>query len=144
MDVKLLPATIIEQLERSGPLKFDELLKQVQKRYEALSELFDRLLGNGFEVEVDAKVPFNGMVSDTLITLSSLVSQLTTKQVDAIVAAYNSGYYQTPRRVSVEKVAERARVPRTTPQEHLNKAENKLISLIIPQIQFYSRKYITH
>ncbi len=57
-------------------------------------------------------------------------------------AAYNSGYYQTPRRVSVEKVAERARVPRTTLQEHLNKAENKLISSIIPQIQLYSRKYI--
>jgi len=58
------------------------------------------------------------------------------------VAAYNSGYYQTPRSVSVGKVAERARVPRTTLQEHLNKAENKLISSIIPQIQLYSKKYI--
>ena len=38
MDEKLLPTTIIEQLERSGPLKFDELLKQVQKRHEGLSE----------------------------------------------------------------------------------------------------------
>ena len=34
----LLPATIVEQLERSGALKFDELLKQVQKRHEGLSE----------------------------------------------------------------------------------------------------------
>ena len=42
------------------------------------------------------KAPFNGMVSDNLITLSSLVGNLTDKQVDAIVAAYNSGYYQTP------------------------------------------------
>jgi hypothetical protein len=38
MDEKLLPTTIIEQLERSGALKFDELLKQVQKRHEGLSE----------------------------------------------------------------------------------------------------------
>ena len=38
MDVKLLPAAIIEQLERSGALKFDELLKQVQKRHEDLSD----------------------------------------------------------------------------------------------------------
>jgi predicted DNA binding protein len=82
------------------------------------------------------------MVSDTLITLNSLVNRLTEKQVDAIVAAYNSGYCQTPRRVNVEKVAERTGVPRTTLQEHLNKAENKLISSIIPQMQLYSRKYI--
>jgi len=113
-------------------------------RHEALSELFDRLQGRGFKYEVEEKAPFNGMVSDTLITLNSLVSRLTEKQVDAIVAAYNSGYYQTPRRVSVGKVAERARVPRTTLQEHLNKAENKLISSIIPQIQLYSRKYVKH
>jgi len=38
MDEKLLPTTIIEQLERSGALKFDELLKQVQKRHEGLNE----------------------------------------------------------------------------------------------------------
>lgn len=38
MDEKLLPTTIIEQLERSGALKFDELLKQVQKRHEGFSE----------------------------------------------------------------------------------------------------------
>ncbi|HUV34708.1 MAG TPA: hypothetical protein VMW22_07225 [Candidatus Desulfaltia sp.] len=38
MDEKLLPTTIIEQLERSGALKFDELLKQVLKRHEGLSE----------------------------------------------------------------------------------------------------------
>jgi DNA-binding HxlR family transcriptional regulator len=38
MDEKLLPTTIIEQLERNGALKFDELLKQVQKRYDGLNE----------------------------------------------------------------------------------------------------------
>jgi hypothetical protein len=38
MDEKLLPTTIIEQLERNGALKFDELLKQVQKRHNGLNE----------------------------------------------------------------------------------------------------------
>jgi predicted DNA binding protein len=109
-------------------------------RHEALSELFDRLSGHGFEFEVKEKVPFNGMVSDTLITLSSLMNKLTDRQVDAISTAYNSGYYQTPRRVNVQSIADRIKVPRTTLQEHLNKAENKLISCIIPQIQLYTRK----
>ena len=55
-------------------------------------------------------------------------------------AAYNSGYYQAPRRVNVQSIADRVKVPRTTLQEHLNKAENKLISSIIPQIQLFARK----
>jgi hypothetical protein len=50
------------------------------------------------------------------------------------------GYYQTPRRVNVQTIADRAGVPRTTLQEHLNKAENKLIASIVPQIQLYARK----
>ena len=117
-----------------------EYYRLIAFRHEALAELFDRLTDHGFHVEVLEKAPFNGMVSDSLITLSSLVGSLTDKQVDAIVAAYNSGYYQTPRRVNVQTIADRARVPRTTLQEHLNKAENKLISSIIPQIQLYARK----
>lgn len=117
-----------------------EYYRLIAFRHEALAELFDRLSDQGFQVDVLEKAPFNGMVSDSLITLSSLVGSLTDKQVDAIVAAYNSGYYQTPRRVNVQTIADRARVPRTTLQEHLNKAENKLISSIIPQIQLYARK----
>ena len=117
-----------------------EYYRLIAFRHEALSELFDRLTDQGFQVDVLEKAPFNGMVSDSLITLSSLVGNLTDKQVDAIVTAYNSGYYQTPRRVNVQTIADRARVPRTTLQEHLNKAENKLISSIIPQIQLYTRK----
>jgi predicted DNA binding protein len=117
-----------------------EYYRLIAFRHEALAELFDRLIDQGFQVEVLEKAPFNGMVSDSLITLNSLVGSLTEKQVDAIVAAYNSGYYQTPRRVNVQAIADRVRVPRTTLQEHLNKAENKLISSIIPQIQLYERK----
>ncbi len=117
-----------------------EYYRLIAFRHEALAELFDRLTDQGFQVDVLEKAPFNGMVSDSLITLSSLVGGLTDKQVDAIVAAYNSGYYQTPRRVNVQTIADRVRVPRTTLQEHLNKAENKLISSIIPQIQLYTRK----
>jgi len=38
MDEKLLPTTIIEQLQRNGALKLEELLKFVQKRHEGLNE----------------------------------------------------------------------------------------------------------
>ena len=117
-----------------------EYYRLIAFKHEALTELFDRLMELEFKIEVLEKAPFNGMISENLITLNSLVGRLTEKQVDAITAAYNNGYYQTPRRVNVKTIAKRVRVPRTTLQEHLNKAENKLISLIIPQLQLYARK----
>ena len=117
-----------------------EYYRLIAFKHESIEELFERLDKLGFEVEIQKKVPFNGMVSDNLITLNSLVSNLTDKQMEAIIAAFTNGYYQTPREVNVSNVAQRMRVPRTTLQEHLNKAENKLISSIIPQIQLYKYK----
>jgi predicted DNA binding protein len=117
-----------------------EYYRLIAFKHEAIEELFDRLSTQGFEVEVQEKAPFYGMVSDNLITLNSLVSKLTDKQMDAVIAAYNNGYYQTPREIRVDGIAKRLEVPRTTLQEHLNKAENKLISSIVPQIQLYKSK----
>lgn len=117
-----------------------EYYRLIAFRHEALAELYGRLEAQGFRVEVVEQTPFNGLVSDTLVPLNTVVGRLTERQVDAIVSAYNSGYYQTPRRVNVQEIASRAGVPRTTLQEHLNKAENKLIASIVPQIQLYSRK----
>ena len=109
-------------------------------KHEAFTELLRRGEEMGFELKVDEMVPFNGMVSDNLIPLNTMISHLTEKQIDAVVAAYNNGYYQTPRSVNVQKIADRVKVPRTTLQEHLNKAENKLISSIVPQILLFNRK----
>ena len=109
-------------------------------KHEAFTELLNRGEQQGFEVEVLEMVPFNGMVSDNLIPLNTMIANLTEKQMNAVVAAYNNGYYQTPRSVNVQKIAERVKVPRTTLQEHLNKAENKLISSIVPQILLFNRK----
>lgn len=38
MDTKLIPQKIIDLLQRSGALKFDELYKQVKKAYGEFSE----------------------------------------------------------------------------------------------------------
>ncbi len=117
-----------------------EYYRLIAFRHEAIEVLFDRLNEHKIEVEIQEKAPFYGMVSDNLITLNSLVSKLTDKQMNAVIAAYNNGYYQTPREVNVGNIASRMHVPRTTLQEHLNKAENKLISSIVPQIQLFRNK----
>lgn len=116
------------------------LYRFIAFKHEAFTELLRRGEEQGFALEVLEMVPFNGMVSDNLIPLNTVIANLTEKQIDAVVAAYNNGYYQTPRSVKVQNIADRTHVPRTTLQEHLNKAENKLISAIIPQILLFNRK----
>jgi Fe2+ or Zn2+ uptake regulation protein len=39
MDRKLLTTTVVDLLQRSGALKYEELYKQTKKRHEDLSEL---------------------------------------------------------------------------------------------------------
>ena len=38
MDVKLIPAKVVELLERNGALKFDDLHKRIKKSYSGFTE----------------------------------------------------------------------------------------------------------
>ena len=100
-----------------------------------LEDLFQRLAGLGLEFEILRKAPLNGPLA-ALMTLpaESLLSGLTKKQVDALVSAYSGGYYRFPRRVDLKGLARRQRVPRTTLQEHLRKAQNKIMNQIMPYV----------
>ena len=107
-------------------------------RHEDFEELLQRLREHGFVFEILRKVPFNGFIGGSLtLTADTLVSSLTGKQIDALLTAHRYGYYYLPRRADVQAIATKLRVPRTTFQEHLKKAENKLIDAIIPYVQLY-------
>ena len=107
-------------------------------RHEDLEELMQRLRENGFVFEILRKVPFNGFIAGSLtLTADTLVSSLTGKQIDALLTAHRFGYYYLPRKADVQTIATKIRVSRTTFQEHLKKAENKLIDAIIPYVQLY-------
>ncbi len=71
------------------------------------------------------------------MSADALFSGLTEKQMEAVLAAHRYGYYNVPRAADVKKIATKERVPRTTFQEHLMKAENKLVSALIPNIKLY-------
>ena len=93
-------------------------------------------------VEVLAKrlYPDKSMIDTFAVSLSSIFRELTTKQVDAIAEALEFGYYQVPKKVSTEKLAERNGVPRTTFEEHLRKAESKVLRALAPFIILYAQK----
>ena len=56
----------------------------------------------------------------------------------AMLTAFRYGYYNLPRNADLQTIAAKEKVPRTTFQEHLKKAENKLVAALVPYVQLFS------
>lgn len=108
-------------------------------KHEDFEELLKRFDKYGWFYKILRKVPFDGFVASSLtMSADALFSGLTEKQMEAILSAHSHGYYNLPRDADVKTIAAQIQVPRTTFQEHLMKAENKLVSALIPHIQLFS------
>lgn len=91
------------------------------------------------EVLYKKSIP-EGVTDDSfLISLSSLFGQLTEKQLKALVAAVEGGYYEIPKRVTTEELARQRRQPRTTFEEHIRKAESKVVHAMAPFMMMYAK-----
>ncbi len=77
----------------------------------------------------------SGAVKETmLVSTAALFGGLTRKQAQALVFALENGYYQVPKKVTTEEIASKLRLPRTTYEEHLRKAEGKVLRSVAPYI----------
>jgi len=118
-------------------------------KHKDLEELFRRIEKWGWFYKILRKVPFDGFVASSL-TLSAdvLFSGLTERQMEAVLTAHRHGYYNLPRNADIQTIAAKEKVPRTTYQEHLKKAENKLVAALIPHLKLFNnasparRKYL--
>lgn len=63
-----------------------------------------------------------------LAPVDQLFENLTDRQLAALRLALESGYYEQPRKTSLRELAKRTSVARSTYEEHLRKAENKLLT----------------
>ena len=108
-------------------------------RHEDLEELLRRIEKWAWTYKILRKVPFDGFIASSLtLTADALFSDLTERQMDALLTAHRHGYYVLPRRTDVQTIAAKERVPRTTFQEHLKKAENKLVGALVPYIELFN------
>jgi predicted DNA binding protein len=73
-----------------------------------------------------------------MISMSSVFSELTNKQVTSLLSALEYGYYQIPKKMTAEEIAHKHHVPRTTFEEHLRKAESKILRAIAPYVRMYT------
>lgn len=68
------------------------------------------------------------------LPLSELKTALTDKQQLALSTAYKNGYYDIPRAIPLKALAEEIAISRRTFDEHLRKAEKKVMSFLVPAI----------
>jgi predicted DNA binding protein len=117
-----------------------EYYRVIAFEHKDLKELLRRFEEKGFRFEILRKVDFDGFIASSLtLTADALFSDLTGKQMDALLTAYSNGYYNLPRKANVKDIANKKRVSRTTYQEHLKKAENKLVASLVPYVQLFIR-----
>ena len=117
-----------------------EYYRLMMFRHEDLKKLLLRLEQMGVKVEILRKVPFDGFIAGSLtLTADALFSDLTEKQMDALLDAHNNGYYRLPRKFPLTIIAKKKRMPRTTFEEHLRKAENKIVTGLIPYLELFRR-----
>jgi hypothetical protein len=67
-------------------------------------------------------------LTDAKFSLNSPISRLTEKQQEAISLAFRLGYFDTPRKVSVDELAEKLGLSSSTLAVHLRRAERRLLA----------------
>ncbi len=133
---------IEDVIERHGGLVFHPVIYRggwEQYRFVALEDarvpaLFAELRGLG-EVEIVRKRKTkSSLVNSMFLSSEDLLGDLTPRQSKALAAAVEAGYYTVPRKARFQDIADRQGVPRTTYEEHVRKAEAKVIRAVAPYL----------
>jgi hypothetical protein len=110
-------------------------------RHEDLQGFLQSVEERGFKIEILRKSTFNGFLANSLaVNADAIFSSLTQKQIDALFISYDHGYYKIPRKASLTTITKNRRIPRTTFEEHLRKAENKLVTGLIPYLRLFEAR----
>jgi predicted DNA binding protein len=104
-----------------------------------VKRLFDTL-SNFCNLEIISRRTVSRSVIDTfLISTNSLLGDLTRKQIQALTTALGAGYYRVPKKITTNEISKMIGQPRTTFEEHLRKAESKVMQAIIPYIHLQTK-----
>lgn len=105
---------------------------------EEIDQFIDKLIDKNpqLNVEIISSIHIKKIELDFpfYISQSEIIKDLTKKQLQALILAFESGYYRIPRDHTIQAIASGQNIHRKTFEEHLRKAENKIMKNIIPTL----------
>lgn len=115
-----------------------ERLRLVSFSAADLEEFFREASRNG-EVEIVRKrrIEPDSLRDVYSISLKDLFGDLSVKQAKYLREAVDMGMFSTPRRMKIEELARNHTLSKSTMQEHIEKARNKLVKAIEPYLSLY-------
>ncbi|MDG5775812.1 helix-turn-helix domain-containing protein [Haloarculaceae archaeon H-GB2-1] len=116
------------------PLKYVDgakLVRALALDADALSAVYRDLTAE-FSVTVEAKREIRSVTPDApLLTVDALLPDLSARQREVFVTAYERGYYELPRETTTAAIADAVGVERRTAEDHLRRAEKKLADSLV-------------
>ena len=119
------------------PLTYDhgKLLTRVISLDESELTAVYRDVNESHQVTVEAKRGIESVVPDVpLLMLDSALPDLSPGQEEALLAAIEEGYYEIPRETKTAEIAGDLGISRRTFEEHLRRAENKLVKSMVEYV----------
>ena len=84
------------------------------------------------EVESKSVVPRESARGAITVPVDEFLGSLTKKQLTAFITAMQMGYYGMPKGATIDEIAARQGMKRSTYEEHLRKAELKILQAVRP------------
>ena len=133
------PATIEDFLGRHGcllvpPLTYTDGAKHCRVLAldsSHLSDLYGELADTHDVTVVETHELTTPPRDSPMSTMDANLPSLTARQRDVLRAAHDAGYYRIPREVTLAELAETFDLDRRTVEEHLRRAENKLLGSLV-------------
>ena len=124
-----LPFGAFGELE-NGQMSYDLLVEDRDSITDAVSLL--REFGS-VEVERITK-DFSTFVVPSVTEWQSLLQSIPSRQRQLLNAAMEEGYYEMPREITLEDLADEVGVAKTTASQHLRKAEQRVMNFVIKYV----------
>jgi Predicted DNA binding protein len=91
------------------------------------------------EVISKKRVVENDLRSLWVMQMSEIFSDLTERQMRYFSDALTAGYFNIPKRTTIDQLARMNNLSTATMQEHLSKAESKILTSLDNYLKFYHR-----
>lgn len=98
----------------------------------SLADLYADLVADGLSIDVRSKREVHAPTpSSPLVSLEGVLPELTPRQREILTLAVDRGYYELPRETRTAEMAEELGVGRRTAEDHLRRAEGKLLAALV-------------